>query len=252
MAKQLMKKLIIGGLCLAVMAVGGLAGAADNLMTIKGNLEKTFPQLKIDSIGESPVKGFYQIFSGDLLLFVNQDGYLFYGNIWSPDGKNVTEAIRDKILAEKLKKIPLDKALVIGSGPHKVIEFDDPECPFSRKANEFLAKRTDVTRYVFLFPLTQLHPDAEKKARYILAQKEQGKAFLEVLAGGMDGKPLPDADGQTPRLDEMVKIGQGIGVSATPTLWIDGVAVKGADIPRMSALLEKREGAGGGGLPAAK
>jgi thiol:disulfide interchange protein DsbC len=241
MGKKVMKKLMIGGLIVAMAAVGGLAKAEDNLQSIRQNLEKTFPQLKIDTIGESPVKGFYQITSGNQILFVNQDGYLFYGNIWSPDGKNVTVEITEKLMAEKLKKLPLDKALVIGSGPKKVIEFDDPECPFSRKANEFLAKRTDVTRYVFLFPLKQLHADAEKKSLYILAQKDRGKAFLDVLAGRMDGKPLPDVDSQVALLEEIIKIGQSVGIRATPTIWVDGIAVNGADIPRISALLEKKE-----------
>jgi thiol:disulfide interchange protein DsbC len=217
---------------------------------VKENLAKSFPKLKIDSIGESPVKGFYQIISEDRVLFVNSEGYLFYGNIWSPDGKNLTADIRQKLMAEKVKNIPLDKAIKIGSGPRKVIEFDDPDCPFSRKVNEFLSKRTDTTRYVFLFPLTQLHPDAEKKARYILAQKERGAAFLEVLAGKLDGKPVPDATNQGTLLEEMETAGKSVGVRATPSLWIDGVAVNGADIPRISELLDGKElSSGAAGAP---
>ena len=42
------------------------------------------------------------------------------------------------------------KAVRIGSGPNTVIEFTDPDNPHGRKAAQFLAGRTDVTRHVFL------------------------------------------------------------------------------------------------------
>jgi len=97
-----------------------------------------------------------------------------------------------------------------------------------------------VTRYIYFVPLRKIHPDAEKKARYILSQPDRDKAFHDVFAGQLDGKPIAIADGvQQQQLEEMEKIAAGIGIRGTPALWIEGAHVNGADIQRISGLLDK-------------
>lgn len=235
------KKLKIGGLILVVIITAGFAAAKEDFKTETDNLKKNFPNLRVDSVKESPIKGLYEIVAGNQVFYFSPDGYLMFGELWSKDGKNLTAEMREKVLAEKVKSIPLDKALKIGSGPRQVIEFTDPDCPYCRKVDEFLAKRTDVTRYVFFFPLRQIHPDAEKKARYILSQKDREKAFREVVSGALDGKPAPESIHQDAMLEEMEQVAKSVGVRGTPALWIDGTAVNGADIPRITALLDGKE-----------
>lgn len=235
------KKLKIGVLILIVTMTAGLCAAKENLKTETESLKKSFPNLRVDSVTESPVKGLIEIVAGDQVFYFSPDGYLMFGEMWSKEGKNLTAERRDKVLAEKLKSIPLDKALKIGAGPHRVIEFTDPDCPYCRRVDELLSKRTDVTRYIFFFPLRQIHPEAEKKARYILSQKDREKALREVVSGAFDGKPLPEAAHRNAMLDEMEKVAKSVGVRGTPALWIDGTAVNGADIPRITALLDGKE-----------
>ena len=107
--------------------------------------------------------------------------------------------------------------------------------------DEFLSKRTDVTRYVFFFPLRQIHPDSEKKAQYILSQKDKEKALREVFSGSFDHKPLPESAQKNEMLEEMEQVAKSVGVRGTPALWVDGTAVNGADIPRITTLLEAKE-----------
>ncbi len=235
------KKLKIGGLILIVITTAGLSVAKENLDVEKDNLLKSFPNLRVDSVSESPVKGLFQVVAGNQVFYFSPEGYLMFGELWSKDGKNLTAEMRNKVLAEKVKNIPLDKALKIGSGPRQVIEFTDPDCSFCRKVDEFLSKRTDITRYVFFYPLRKIHPYAEKKARYILSHKEKENAFHEVFSGSMDGKPVPQDENQGRQLEEMEKVAQSIGVQGTPAIWIDGVPVNGADLPRISALLDGKE-----------
>ena len=235
------KKLKIGGLILVVIITAGFAAAKEDFKAETDNLKKNFPNLRVDSVKESPIKGLYEIVAGNQVFYFSPDGYLMFGELWSKEGKNLTAEMREKVLAEKVKSIPLDKALKIGSGPRQVIEFTDPDCPYCRKVDEFLAKRTDVTRYVFFFPLRQIHPDAEKKARYILSQKDREKAFREVVSGALDGKPAPESVHQDAMLEEMEQVAKSVGVRGTPALWIDGTAVNGADIPRITALLDGKE-----------
>jgi len=235
------KKLKIGGLILVVIITAGFAAAKEDFKAETDNLRKNFPNLRVDSVKESPIKGLYEIVAGNQVFYFSPDGYLMFGELWSKDGKNLTAEMREKVLAEKVKSIPLDKALKIGSGPRQVIEFTDPDCPYCRKVDEFLAKRTDVTRYVFFFPLRQIHPDAEKKARYILSQKDREKAFREVLNGALDGKPASESVHKDAMLEEMEQVAKSVGVRGTPALWIDGTAVNGADIHRITVLLDGKE-----------
>ena len=217
--------------------------ANDNLRTEKETLMKTFPNLKLDGFRESPLKGLYEITAGEQVFYFSPEGYLFFGEIWTKDGKNLTAEMREKVTAERIKNLPLDKALKIGNGPKKVIEFTDPECPYCRKVDNYLSKRTDVTRYVYFVPLRRIHPDAEKKARYILSQTDRDKAFHDVFEGVLDGKPISIADGaQQQQLEEMEKIAAGLGVRGTPALWIEGAPVNGADIQKISELLDQGKG----------
>jgi thiol:disulfide interchange protein DsbC len=197
----------------------------------------------LDGFRESPLKGLYEITAGEQVFYFSPEGYLFFGEIWTKDGKNLTAEMREKVTAERIKNLPLDKALKIGNGPKKVIEFTDPECPYCRKVDNYLSKRTDVTRYVYFVPLRRIHPDAEKKARYILSQPDRDKAFHDVFEGVLDGKPISIADGaQQQQLEEMEKIAAGLGVRGTPALWIEGAPVNGADIQKISELLDQGKG----------
>lgn len=234
------KKLMVGGLMMFIVTAAGFSMANDNLRMEKETLMKTFPNMKLDGFRESPLKGLYEITAGEQVFYFSPEGYLFFGEIWTKDGKNLTAEMREKVVAERINSLPLDKALKIGNGPKKVIEFTDPDCPYCRKVDNFLSKRTDVTRYVYFVPLRRIHPDAEKKARYILSQSDKDKAFRDVFEGVLDGKPISIADGaQQQQLEEMEKIATGLGVRGTPALWIEGAHVNGADIQRITGLLDK-------------
>ena len=236
------RNITVGAFMLLFVAAAGFSMANDEVRTEKEKLMKSFPNLKVDGFRESPLKGLYEITAGEQVFYFNPEGYLFFGEIWTKDGKNLTAEMREKVAADRIKDLPLDKALKIGTGPRKVIEFTDPDCPYCRKVDSFLAKRTDVTRYVYFVPLRNIHPDAEKKARYILSHADRQKAFHEVFGGEFDGKPIPVAEGvQQSQLEEMEKLAAGLGVRGTPALWIDGAHVNGADLQRISGLLDKKK-----------
>ena len=228
---------------LFIVVAAGFSTADNEVNAEKENLMKSFPNLRVDDFREAPLKGLYEITAGEQVFYFSPEGYLFFGEIWTKGGKNLTVEQREKITAERIKNLPLDKALKIGAGPKKIIEFTDPDCPYCRKVDTFLAKRTDVTRYIYFVPLRTIHPDAEKKARYILAHANREQAFHEVFTGTLDGKPVPVAAGvQQTHLAEMEKIAARLGVRGTPALWIEGAPVNGADLQRISGLLDQGKG----------
>ncbi len=214
------KKLKIGGLILIVITTAGLSIAKENMKTEKDNLLKSFPNLRVDSVSESPVKGLFEVVAGNQVFYFSPEGYLMFGELWSKDGKNLTAEVREKVLAEKVKNIPLDKALRIGSGPRQVIEFTDPDCPFCRRVGRYLSKRNDITRYVFFLPLRKIHPDSEKKARYILSHKEKENAFREVFSGSLDGKPVQRDKTRFRNWRKWSKVSQSIELQGSPSIWV--------------------------------
>ncbi len=235
--------LAIGGAMLCIVVAAGFSKENEAVKMEQEKLKKSFPNLRVDDFREAPLKGLYEITAGEQVFYFSPDGYLFFGEIWTKEGKNLTASTRDKVMAERIRNLPLDKALKIGNGPKQVIEFTDPDCPYCRKVDEYLSKRTDVTRYIYFVPLRKIHPDAEQKARYILSHTDSNLALREVFAGNLDGKPVPvAADAKQSQLAEMEKVAVGLGVRGTPALWIDGAAVNGADLQRIAKLLDQGKG----------
>jgi thiol:disulfide interchange protein DsbC len=232
----------------ALMVVIGLqsaALAASGEVTPETAFRKAFPQLKVDNIVESPVKGLYEVTSGpNFFYFYPDKELLLVGDIYSKEGKNLTgekkQELKAKAQAESLKKLkdlPLEKAVKVGNGPKTVIEFTDPDCPYCRRASEALKGRTDITRYVFLTPLA--HPNAITKVQYILSAKDQEKAYHEMMAG----KPLPaDATEFSKAVKDQaaayMELARTMAIEGTPTFFINGQQVVGADMERIDNLLK--------------
>ncbi|MRR35149.1 DsbC family protein [bacterium] len=227
-----------GAVLAAMTAYGGPEQAPDVL----GALKKAYPRITAEQVRESEVEGLFEVMSGgNVLYYAPKGNYLVFGEIWTPEGKSVTALRRDEMVSKQLKDLPLDQAVRIGKGPNIVIEFTDPDCPFCRKAAEFFRERQDVTRFVFFSPLVQLHPDAEKKASWVLAAKDRAKAYHEVMSGRKDRDAFPapsaEASGLVARHRQLAV---RMGVVGTPMFWVNGRAVQGANMPLLEGLL--REG----------
>lgn len=207
--------------------------------------KKAFPQLKVDTITASQIKGVYEIVSGqNIFYFYPEKDLLLVGDIYTSTGQNITGEKKKDLKAklqvkaqEKLKDLPLDKAVKVGSGPKKVIEFTDPDCPYCRRASEALKSRTDITRYVFLAPMA--HPDAITKVHYILSSKDQESAYHEM----MEGKPVPVSATEYSKevkaqAAEHMDLARSLAVDGTPTFFINGQQVVGADMEKINELLK--------------
>lgn len=118
------------------------------------------------------------------------------------------------------------KSIVIGSGPNYVVEFMDPDCPYSRKAFDYLANRSDLTRYVFLS--CKVHPNACPTVSYILTASDRTEAYQRAMSGKLDGliMSIPSSDGNLLR-EEHQKIADDNKVKGYPTLIANGTRIIG-------------------------
>jgi thiol:disulfide interchange protein DsbC len=209
---------------------------------IEETFKAAFPRVPFDTIKPTDIKGVYEVSKGsELVYFVADPGYLFIGDIVSKEGKSLTEERKGALSAEKAKDLPLDKAIKIGSGKNTIVEFTDPDCPYCRKASEYLEPKTDVTRYIFFFPLP-MHPDAENKVKYIFCAEDKAKAYADAMKGKFDDQKYekcekPDA---VALLNLHKEIGAKMGVNGTPFFIVNGKkAVTGANTPEIEAALIK-------------
>lgn len=144
-----------------------------------------------------------------------------------------TAIVRPATAAE----IDFSKAITIGSGPKTVVEFTDPDCQFCRKASKYFEGRSDVTRYIFFYPLPR-HLKAKEKAQFVLSMPDKGRAYHDVMSGKMDAALLPAPTPEGVRLQEQQRaIAKSLKVNATPTFMINGRIIEGFDLKKIEAAL---------------
>lgn len=227
----------------ALVALLASSACASEPPKVSDALKQRFPKLTFDSVEESPVKGIFEVVSGsNVFYFDPTSGHVIFGEMWSPRGTSVTASARAKIQAAKYGKFKAQfaDAIKIGNGANEVIEITDPDCPYCRKMHAFWATRTDVTRYVFLMPIAQLHPGARAKADYILSAPDQVAAFEDVMSGKYDKAAVPSITLNKELINRQTALVTASGLSGTPAFYVNGTFVNGADIPTIEKNITKR------------
>ena len=236
--------LVIGIFAIAGMAVNIQAKEAeDEKQAITAKI-KEIASINVEAIEKTPIEGIYEIVANKgsiVFYYAPKSELIIFGDIYDKNKKSLTQVKRDQLQDKKLAEIPLDKAIKIGTGKNRVIEFTDPDCPYCRQAAEYF-KNKNVTKYVYLIPIPQLHPKAEEKAKYILAAVDKAKAYYEVMSGAKDKDDL-GTQKISPEVNAMYQaqqsIGSMIGITGTPAFWINGKYVPGANIKMFDTLLVK-------------
>jgi thiol:disulfide interchange protein DsbC len=212
---------------------------ADN--TVLEQFKKSFPQVKVDEFKKADIDGMYEVITaGKVLYYFAQKNYVFAGAIWTSSGKNLTMEREGEVVTKKIKDVPLDKGLKIGSGENIVLEFTNPDCPYCRQASKFFAQQKNVRRYVYFLPLSS-YKDSEQKIKYVLCAKDKEKAYEEAMTGKLDGKKIePCSDENAMKLfNEQKQIITMLGLNSTPQFWVNGKHVSGANIPLIESILKK-------------
>lgn len=206
----------------------------------EASLKKNFPKLKVDSLQPSAVKGLYEVTSGTQIFYYSPESeILMVGEMVNKEGQNLTQEKKSELLGRRMKDLPLEKALKMESGKNIVIEFSDPDCGYCRKSSEFFSGRSDVTRYVFFFPLS---PESEKKIRYILCAADRPKAYKDAYTGKLDDVKFDACENAAVEeiLKDHRKAAASVGIEGTPFFSVNGRTVPGADLPLIEKLLDAK------------
>ena len=243
----MLRKLIMLLVSLLLAAAPGFGFDKDE-QAVKDAVERLLQGPVVDAVTRTALPGLYEVVVRDsTIYYMPGTGQFIAGSLFSKDGDNLSRMSLERLAGDRIKSMRIlsvqkTHAIKIGSGPIEVIEVSDPDCPYCRKMEEYWKEhQQEVTRYVFLMPLTELHPDAEKKARFILASPDPAKALQNVLSGRLDEDAalLRKTFNDKGRLRIHKEITTKAGIQATPTYLINGTLVSGADTDRIDELIKK-------------
>jgi thiol:disulfide interchange protein DsbC len=214
----------LASLLLAFLA---LPAAAQDTERIKAELKKKVPEAQVDAIRKTPYGGLYEVTVGGELFYTDQNAtFLVLGSIMDLKTKeNVTEARSRQLNRVDFASLPFDNAIKIvrGSGSRKVAMFADPNCGYCKRFERDLLGVTDITVYVFPYPI--LAPDSMDKSKAVWCSADRGKAWIDLMV--RDQAPKSEGKCDTP-IDKVLAYGQSKRIQGTPTLFFeDGERVPG-------------------------
>ncbi len=233
MKYRVLTRIAVGASLAAWMA---LTHADDG--AVRSALSSLLQGRKIERITPTPVPRLLEVLAAGQLYYVTEDGrYLFGGPLIDvANGVNLTESRMEKVNAIPWDSLPLESAIkrVKGSGKRHIAIFEDPDCPYCKVLEQTLSTVEDLTVYVLLFPISQLHPEAAAKSRAIWCAADRAAAWEEAIRTGI---AVGDGSCDNP-IAAIATFAEKHRISGTPTTILrDGRRLVGA-VPR--AELEKQ------------
>jgi thiol:disulfide interchange protein DsbC len=137
--------------------------------------------------------------------------------------RNLTQDFALAKRRELLASVPLEHAIMYAPRIQRdppmrpLLLFDDPDCPYCRQFHPEVKKLVEagIPVAVFLYPVTQLHPDAVRKSIAIWCADHQADTLDRTLAG----QGIADATEPCRHpIEANLKLGKQLDVDGTPTL----------------------------------
>ena len=215
---------------LAVAMFAASLCATGQEAAIRRNLTERLPQLpKIDEISKAPMAGLYEVrVNGSEIFYTDAEGnYLIQGNLIDTKARrNLTEERVDKLNAVAFDALPLKDAFTIvrGNGKRKMAVFEDPNCGYCKRFERDMQKVSDVTVYMFLYPI--LSADSAEKSKNIWCAKDKAKVWQDLM---VRDQPVASASCDISALRRNIEFGKKYRITGTPTvIFADGLRVPGA------------------------
>lgn len=195
---------------------------------VKKDIEKKFPDIKVEKVTKTNFSGLYEIYANNEIFYTDEKTtFLVLGSILDTQTRtNVSEARLAKLNVIKFDELPFDQAikLVRGNGARRVAIFEDPNCGYCKKFEQDLNTIDNITAYIFPYPI--LAPDSMDKSKAIWCAPDKLKAWQDTMLRGT----LPTNKGTCDNpIEKNVALGQKFRINGIPvTFFEDGERVAGA------------------------
>jgi thiol:disulfide interchange protein DsbC len=210
-----------------------ITGAHADEVAVRTSVQRMFPDTEAPTIAKTPVPGLFEAAVGGRIFYVTEDDSHVLGGplIDTRTKHNLTEA-----RLAQINKIPFDTlntklaiTWVNGSGARKLAIFEDPDCPYCKVLEKTLKEVDNLTVYVYLFPIDQLHPEAAAKSRAVWCAPDRAKAWADVMQTGAVPAGSAKCDDS---IAQIAAIAKQHRINGTPTMVLaDGTRLVGA-VPR--------------------
>lgn len=213
---------------------------------ISDNVDRKVP---VTNVEPTAIPGILQVTSDLNIFYVSQDGkYAFFGDLIdiNKDKKqwSLTEKAMRKLRVKALNAIDSKDMIIYPSTAKKAIGvvtvFTDIDCPYCRKMHEHIAEYTDLgieVRYLS-FPRGGPKSTSFEEAIKVWCAKDKAAAYTKAV----DSKEFPEKTCSTSPVASQFELGQQMGVSGTPTMFLaNGAKLGGLLEPKALAKIIKEE-----------
>jgi thiol:disulfide interchange protein DsbC len=230
-----MKRFIhVSSVAIALCAAlgGSIAHASDDVSsTLLQTLRTRFPTIRIMAVQPSPVPGLYQVIAGDQVVYTDASGdHMIVGRMMDTKTRqDMSAQVLDSYYTIDFKSLPFGQAIKIvkGKGEHKIALFADPDCPYCKQLEQNMKSLNNVTVYLFLFPLEQVHPHATADATAIWCSPDRASAWTNWMLNGTQ-IPTGGSCANDP-ITNIHALADSLHVHATPTIFLEnGKRIDGA------------------------
>ncbi len=203
----------------SVFLYSGVLYASDVCTGCVDTISKLFKSSKIGDIDKITDGPLYQVVVNDKIAYTDGKRYIFMGVALDiTTGQNITQAKFDEINKLDFNSFDLTKSILVkgsGNNQKKILIFHDVDCPFCKKlVGEIPAIYSDTDVYVYLFPLTSIHPGAFQKSVSIWCSKNRKEALDMVT----NGENIPNTQCENP-VQDIIGIAEKLGLSGTPVIF---------------------------------
>lgn len=210
---------VLMGLCSA-MSMADVA-------TVSKNIKKQHPQLKLDNIQATEMKGIYSASMDGQVVYLNDDAqHILAGSmIRLKDQHNLTKDLLIQQNSVDWKKLPLQDAIksVRGTGKRQISIFSDPNCPYCKQLEAELKKLDNITIYTFILPLKA---QSVAPSKQVYCEKNPALAWENLITKAQ--LPTSQISCANP-VERNMALAQRLGVNGTPAIiFSNGFKVMGA------------------------
>jgi len=214
-----------------------LGYASGDIQAVKDQLTKAFPDVPVDKLRPSVLPGFYELEVEAQLVYVSTDGkYVFFGDVVDlQTRKNLTETWRQQTAARMIEEVGEKNMIVIGPAKAKrtITVFTDVDCPYCARLHlevPELNKNGVKVRYL-LFPRGGVGSETYRRSVAVWCAPDRAKAVGVAKAGGkLDMKTCANP------VESHYRLGERLGVSGTPTIYLDDGRKLGGYVPSAQLL----------------
>lgn len=198
-----------------------------DINTVKTNLAKNSPDVNIQNIQTTEMKGIYSGSLNGQVVYLNDDAqHIVAGSmVRLKDKQNLTKSLLVQQNSLDWKKLPLNDAIKIvkGNGKRQIAVFTDPNCPYCKQLEAEFKKLNNVTIHIFVLAFK---PQSVAPSKKIFCEKNPAQAWDDLIGKGYE--PTNQKTCENP-VERNLSLARTLGINGTPTIVFEnGFKVSGA------------------------